>query len=366
MQQYSVDIFDRSLNFVGHTIIEGSNKIDDDYISARTNTIDFRTLDAEINNGDFIRLQNDQLNFFGVITDVSPGKKTTTLQFMPFISIFDELFLFDTKTQSTSASVTHPTLEKTIENYIKALYVNNEDALQNLPLLVSIDSSITQTAQWSLNITPDVKDSHYSIIHLYSVLIVNALKKYGVVIRVRPLFSAKRIQLIITKSSSTFKIDANLDNVHVKTLKYNDRPNGTNKLVIYNDQDYSQHLNFYVYTDRTWGIDNVNRITPVSLETRSVTPDEDFADPVQGFAAAALDVAYSTLSGLQWDNLIELEASPADENVKPVEMEVGQTVSVWYKGGKYTSILTGRLISPSSITLLFGSERIEYSKRARR
>lgn len=366
MPQYNVDIFDRSLRFVGNTLIDNSIKLDDDYISARANTIEFKTIDAEIKNGYFVRLQNDVTSFFGVISDASPGKKKTTLQVMPFISIFDELFLFDTKKQSTNENVTHPTLEKTIETYIKSQYVENEDTLQNLPLIVTIDSSITQTAQWSLNITPDVEGTHYSIIHMYSVLIVNALKKYGVVIRVSPVFSAKKIRLLITKSTTTFKMDANLDDVLVKTLKYNDRPTGTNKLVVYSDRDFTQRLNFYVYTDRTWGIENTNRITPVALETRSVTPDDDFADPVEGFAAAALDLAYSTLSGLQWDNLIELEVSPFNDNIKPTEMEIGQTVSMWYKGGKYTSILTGKLISPNSITLLFGSERIEYSKRTRR
>lgn len=365
MLQYSVDIFDRSMVFVGHTIVDNS-KIDDDYISAKANGIQFGTIDADIKNGDFIRLQNEQTTFFGVIVDVTPGKYITSLQFKPFISIFDELFLFDTKTQGTDANVSHPTLEQTIKRYIDAMYVNNSDTLQNLPLVVSIDPSITQTQNWSLNITPDVKESHYSIIHLYSVLIVNALKKYGVAIEVTPSFRTRKINLKITKNLQTFKIDANLDNVLVKTLKYNDRPTGTNKLVVYNDQDYSQTITFYVYLDRTWGVNNTNRITPVVVESRSVTPDDEFEDPLEGFAAAALDLAYSTLSGLQWDNLIELEAVPSDKNIEPNQMKIGQSVSVWYKGGKYTSILTGKIISTNSVTLLFGSERIEYSKSFRR
>ena len=365
MLQYSVDIFDRSMAFVGHTFVDNP-KIDDDYIAAKANSIQFGTIDADIKNGDFIRLHNEQMTFFGVIVDVTPGKYTTSLQFKPFISIFDELFLFDTKTQGTDSNVSHPTLEQTIKHYIDAMYVNNSDTLQNLPLVVSIDPAITQTENWSLNITPDVKESHYSIIHLYSVLIVNALKKYGIAIEITPSFRTRKINLKITKNLQTFKIDANLDNVLIKTLKYNDRPTGTNKLVVYNDQDYSQTLIFYVYIDRTWGVEDTDRITPVVVETRSVTPDDEFEDPLEGFAAAALDVAYSTLSGLQWDNLIELEALPSDINIKPNNMKIGQTVSIWYKGGKYTSILTGKIVSTNSVTLLFGSERIEYSKSFRK
>lgn len=364
MRQFNVDIFNRSLGFVGHTIID-VRSIDDDYIAAKANTIEFKTIPNVITNGDFIRLENDFISFFGVVTDVSPGKELTTLQFKPFISVFDELFLFDTKNQNTDATVSHRTLEETIRYYVNSLYINNADTLQNLPLSISIDPTITQTKNWSLNITPDVEGSHYSIIHLYSVLIVNALKKYGVVIHVAPNFSSRTIHLTITKQFQEFKIDANLEDVFVKTLKYNDRPTGTNKLVVYDDQDYSQTITFYVYTDRSWGVDNVDRITPVVLETRSVTRDEEFEDPVEGFAASALDLAYSTLSGLQWDNLIELEASPVNKNIEPTQILIGQTVSIWYKGGKYTSILTGKIISPNSITLLFGSERIEYSKRLR-
>lgn len=152
-------------------------------------------------------------------------------------------------------------------------------------------------------------------------------------------------------------------------MKYNERPNGINKLVVYNSTDFTSPVTFYVYTDRTWGIGEESgkeRITPVVMDAQIVTPDSSYEDPLDGFAVAALDAAYSTLSGLQWDNLIELETAVNDPLVKPYEMNIGQLVSIWYKGGKYTSMLTGKTYSNNTVTLLFGSERIQYSKRAKK
>ena len=217
---------------------------------------------------------------------------------------------------------------------------------------------------WSLNLTPDVEGSHYTIIGLYTVLIVNSLKKYGIAIRVRPSFTQKKFILTISKSTRMLNIDGDLDNVTVKTLKYNDRPTGVNKLTIYNSDNYSMSVTFYVHTDRSFSTeDSTNRITPVVREVRDATPDSSITDPTEAFLVAAADVASSVLSGIEWDNLIELETFVSDENVRPMEMEIGQTIKLWYKGGTYQSILTGKTIGTDGITLLFGSERIQYFKR---
>lgn len=362
MRQYNVDIFDRGLNFLVNDVVT-VNRIDDDYISSKTNSIDIRSTSL-VSAGDFIRLQNDTTNFFGVITDASPGETQTTVAFKSFITIFDESILFNTKNQGTDANVSHPTLEQTIYNYITAAYVSTSDTYQRLPISVSIASG-TQTSKWSLGIVPDTENGQYAIIKLYTDLIIEALKRYGVGITVTPSFSTKTIRLVIGKYTESFKIDGNLKNVNVATLKYNDRPAGVNKLIVYNTDNYSENITFYVHPDRSWDIEDQDRISPVLKEVTGVVPDQDYEDPSEGFIAAAVDSAYSVLEGQQWDNLIELEVSPADTNVQPLEMKIGQTVTLYYKEGSYTSILTGKIIEPEIITLLFGSERIEYSKRSK-
>lgn len=362
MRQYNVDIFDRGLNFVFNDVVM-INRIDDDYISSKANTVEIQSTTL-VNAGDFIRLKNDTTNFFGVITDVAPGEHRTSITYKSFITIFDEPILFNVKDQGTSDNVTHPTLEQAIQNYITASYISTSDTHQRLPILVSLESG-SQTSKWSLGILPDIEEGQYAIIKLYSDLIVEALKKYGVGITVTPNFSTKKVNLLIGKRTNNFNIDGNLKNVTVATLKYNDKPTGVNKLIVYNNDNYGQSLTFYVHPDRSWDTEDTDRISPVFKEITSTTPDQDYEDAYAGFVSSAVDSAYSILEGQQWDNLIELEVSPVDENIQPLDLKIGQTVTLIYKEGKYKSILTGRIIEPELITLLFGSERIEYSKRLR-
>lgn len=363
MLPYNIEFFRNNMGLLEyvHRDMASNLVIDDDYISSNASSLEIGSTD-QVKNGDYIYIKNDEINFLGVVSDVSPGEYATKISYRPFVSVFNEDFLFDTHLQGSRSSVS---LEQTIINYLTSLYVNPSDAYQRLPILVTTDiPSAQQTMHWSLNLTPDVEGSHYTIIGLYTVLIVNSLKKYGIAIRVRPSFTQKKFILTISKSTRTLNIDGDLDNVTVKTLKYNDRPTGVNKLTVYNSDNYSMSVTFYVHTDRSFSTeDSTNRITPVVREVRDATPDSSITDPTEAFLVAAADVASSVLSGIEWDNLIELETFVSDENVRPMEMEIGQTIKHWYKGGTYQSILTGKTIGTDGITLLFGSERIQYFKR---
>lgn len=361
MLQYNTEFFDRNLDFVYSCVIDGV-PIEDDYISLKITKIDIPATQSVL-NGHFIRLQNDRVTFFGVVSDVSPGEFVTRIAFKPFISLFDEDFVFDTSMQGTS-NTNHLSLEETISYYLNNLYVNPSDTYQQLPISVEIDGLIERTTRWTLNITPETEGSHYRIMNLYSSLLIGALKKYGVAIDVNPDFGNKRINLVITKRPNRFSIDANLADITVETIKYNDRQTGVNKLEVYNTDNYSQYIVFYVHSDRSWDTDDTDRITPVSREVRSVAPS--YAQGVNAddaFADAAYDIAYSVMSGISWDNLIELIAYYSDPNVDPLSLGIGQVVEITYKDGRYTSILTGRIFSDESMTLLFGSDRIEFTKR---
>ena len=360
MQQFNVDIFDRTLTYVTNEQAAVSS-IDDDYLSPQTNTITILNTEEEFKAGYFIRLQNDKLSFFGLITDVSPGEFETTIQFTSFISIFSETILFWTGQQGTEAGHA-ATLEDRLRANISVNYVSHADTYVRLPIRIYVDPSITQINRWTLGIIGAKDGLKYATPDLYSDIIIPALKKYGVAIIVTPDFNAKIVDLKITRSSKTLNIDGNLDNVTVRALKYNDRPLGTNRLTLVNGNNTNQQITYYVHPDRSFDTSNTNRITPVSFETRIVNPSENTA---AAFQAAALDEAYNVFSGNSWDNLIELEVDPDDENIQPMELEIGQKITLWYNGASYTSILTGRIIEESCIVLLFGSERIEYTKRTK-
>lgn len=361
MQQFNVDVFDRSLSYICNeqTTI---NSLDDDYLSPRANTITISNVDKEIIAGYFIRLQNDDTEFFGVITDVSPGEYETTIQFASFISIFDEVILFWVGFQGLEAGHADP-LERTIAHLIRTYYVTTTDRLMYLPLNVYVDPNITEIQQWTFGITRTREEINFTTLSIYADLIVPALKRYGVSLIVTPDFNRKMIDIKVTRSSKTLNIDGELNDVTVRTLKYNNRPLGTNKLEIVNNLNQNTTIKYYAHPDMTFDTNNTNRITPVAFETRMVVPREN---TTASFQAAALEEAYNVFSGAAWDNLIELEVAPDNQNILPMEMEIGQKVTLWYKGATYSSILTGKVIEDHNIILLFGSERIEYTKRAKR
>ena len=367
MQQYDIDFFDRDLIFV-HRDFVNDIRVDEDYLSLTQNSVEIGGTTA-VKNGHFIRIVGNGVKFFGVVSDCNPGQYKTTVFFKPFLSLFDENICFDTNAQNKTVDrvvdgvtekINAKSLENVIKDYITSEYINASDTLQNLNITVSV---VTDTRPWGLNITSDVEGSHYALIGLYGVLISRAMKQYGIALNIEPDFQRKKVGIVISTQDQMLSIDGNLDSVTVKTLKMNDRPDGINKLTVIDTTDFTRRITFYVYTDRTWGIDDKNRITPVVKEYALATPDETIADPITAFGSAALDVGYSKLSGLTWDNLIELELIPSDPNINAVDMKFGQPIALWYKGARYISILTGRMLNSGTITLSFGSERIHYSKR---
>lgn len=358
MQRFNVDVFDRTVSFVYNATVDATS-VDDDYVSASLNIVEVPATQL-VETGHFIRLQNDNYYFFGIVTEVSPGEVSTRIGFKSFLTIFDEEVLFDTNWQGTGHAATRPTLETVIRNFISDTYVNPSDTYQRLPLVVTIDATITETLDWSFGIRPEKDTSHYAVANLYSDIIVRAIKEYGVAITVEPVFYDRKVHLTITKRPTPFKISADQDNVVVKTLKYSDKTVGINKLIVYNADNYNQNITFYVHPDKTWNTTNSNRITPVSRGVKLVTPQENTVD---SFVEAATEAAYSELSSSSWDNCIELEVYVDDANITPMTLYIGQVVEIYYKGASYKSILTGRILDGDKITLIFGSERIEYTKR---
>lgn len=368
MIQYNIDFFDTNLEFK-HNAQASDLSIEDDYLTITSNQVVIPPTTV-VETRDFIRVDRGDASFFGVVSSVDPGEKETKIIYKPFVSLFDEDILFDIRDQNktvektvdgTKTKVNRYSLETVIKRYIDNYYVSASDTNQNLNMSVVVGS---ETLPWSLGIYADNDYTPYSIRGLYKDILVPALKQYGIAINVQPDFNTKQITVTISKNVYSLDIDGDLSNIIVKTLKYNDKPVGTNKLEVYNAYDASHSpVIFYVHPDRTWDTKDKNRIVPVARSVRMVMPDSETEDPAEALAIAALDAADSELSGLEWDNLIELETMPRDELINPMNLEFGQTISLWYQKGRYVSILTGKSITSDNITLIFGSERIKFTKR---
>lgn len=368
MLSYNIDFFDRQLVNIHHDTA-GDISLSDDYISLQNNSLEIRYTETDIKDA-YIYISREGYEFFGVVVSVEPeDNNILKVTYKHFLSLFDEKVLFDTNWQLKNTTVSgssiktnSKTLEQMLKDLIDATYVNASDTLQRLRIQVATETS---TRPWGFNLITDTEGQHYCLVSLYSVLIVNAMKMYGVGIYVEPDFVERTITLNIVNNSvrPAIHIDGSLHDINIKTLKVNDRPRGVNKLTVYNTDDYSESLDFYVYTDRSWGIENRDRIFPVVRDAKGAMPDSTIADPSTAFALAAVDVAYGVLEGLEWDNLIELEVAFNDPLLHPLELLIGQTIVFWHDNANYTSILTGRDVSTDSVTLIFGSERIKLTKR---
>lgn len=365
MRQFDVIFFNRDLLYQHHDSVSDP-EIKDDYLAIQNNTIEIAATD-KVKVGHFISLQSDDYSFFGVVTDVKPDDYQLKVSYKSFLSVFDEDALFDTDLQkknttdpSGGSKINSRSLEATLKYIIDTNYVNNPDALQNLRISVTATNNIKR---WGLNLTSDTEGMHHCIVGLYRVLIVNAMKLYGVALNITPDFSDRIININISTSQRVLDIDGDLNDVDVRTLTVDDRPNGVNKLTVYNTSGYTQYLNFYVHPDKTWSAENTNRITPVVRDVKGAYPDSSIADPTEAFVESALDIAYGILSGLTWNNLIELEVSPNDELINPLTLDFGQTIRLHYNDSVYESILTGIELTSKSVFMTFGSERINFTKR---
>lgn len=351
MRQFNVEIFKRDFSFVSHTNVSNVSYAED-YLSPVTNEI--TVLNCEASKGDYIRIQDAEDDFFGIITAVSSqDARTMTIQYGSFLSIFDTDLLFDTDLQGTS------NLETVLKNLITGMFVSNPDTVQNIPGL-SVETA-GSTTNWGFNLKSDTEGKHHCIINFYSVLIARALEKYSVVITVTPDVQNKAIVLTIGAIQESPKvIEADLPNIVVKNVVIKETDKDVNKLTVYNTENYTDVRTYYRHSDDTYSTANTDRITPVVQEIHGVAPAQDGT-----FENAADSDAANVFGGISYNNLIELTVTNGDTLIKPYALDIGQVVNIISKGNVYTSILTGKAVSDST-QLTFGTIRLDLTKIIKR
>lgn len=358
MTQYNVEIFSPDFSLKHHTNVSDV-MYSMDYLSPQNNNITILFYDGA-EKGDYIRIVGDNDEYVGIIKSISnSSRELTSITYESFLSVFNTQCLFDTDWQGGNTS-----LEQTLANIINGMFVNNTDTSMNIAGL----SVITQgaTSSWGFNLKSDTEGKHKCIINLYNVLIVRSLEKYSV--RLKPVFDfeQKTIKLYIGKSTNDIvTIEADLPNIIEQNVIIKETSNDTNKLVVYNTENYLTSRTYYRHPDDTYNMSDTNRILPVVQEIHAVAPERNGDTITKTFAQQADSDAANTLGNLNYNNLIELVVLNDDTLVKPYDMEIGQIVSVISKGKSYKSILTG--IEKSDKTLLsFGTIRIDLTKILKR
>lgn len=357
MRQYSVEIFDRSFNLLCHTNAE-IEEYSEDYLSPETNEVEVFNCNAS--KGDFIRIKNNQNEYFGIVTSIeSQTEKIMTISYGSILRLFDTDILFDTDLQGGNVS-----LEQTISNIITRMFVNNTDSNMNIAGLSVTTSGSTNN--WGFNLKSDTEGMHHCIINFYNVIIARSLEKYGVVIRVVPNVQQKTIQLIVGKiTDGIVKIESDLRNVIEKSIIIKETSNDTNKLVVYNTENYTTTRVYYLHPNGSYDTTNANRITPVVQEIKGTAPEREGSTITRSFIKMADSEAADVFGSINYNNLIELAVLNEDSLVRPYELEIGQEADIYSRGKIYRSILTGKTVGQQTV-LTFGTIRLDLTKILKR
>lgn len=351
MQPYNVEIFGKDFSFKQH-YNSGRISYKYDYISPVENTITIAH-DPNVSKGDYIRIVNDEEEFFGIIKGIAVGGKTneiSKIKFAPFESIFKEKILFDTTLQGSNK-----TLEEMIAMYITHYWINNADDVQNIPGLIV--ETISSTTDWGFHLTSDVQGLNKTIINFMTVIIKHSLTKYQVGLYIEPNFKEKKIVVKIgKKNTSIFRIETHLPNVIKKNIVLNETTEDVNKLILYSSENLEDCIIYYKHPNKTVDTINKDRIVPViyDIQTVATRENETFEESAEKIAAKVFDTE-------SYNNLIEVTVLNDDDLVNAKKISIGQEVLVISNNNEYSSILTG-YEKGTKTKLIFGTIRLELTK----
>lgn len=267
MRPYSVEIFDKNMDFQFNALIE---KLDfkTDAVSQVKNTFkitknfkpssDPRGWYVKITryNGTQEFSYND--NYEGVITAFEEGEDFNTVTFT------DLAALFDLDIPMLSVSLQGKTIESFIEEVITNTFKNSSDASQNLPIPLS--TNVTSSTYGSFDCFNT--DEEVVSVNILRDIINPAYSSYGIYTRVTISYQYKMIELWIGIPNYTIKtIESDLPNVIDSqfTIK---KEQGTqiNKVIIYDKYTMTERY-YYLYTDGTVStsssLSGKTRVTPV-------------------------------------------------------------------------------------------------------
>lgn len=351
MQAYNIEIFNRKFENIYHDNLDHVD-YSMDYLAPVESHIIVST-DDNISEGQFIRIKRKYQDVFGIITAVEYIEDGMDLAFKPVeAELFDTAILFDTNLQGGSQS-----LEETIASFIRKEFLENDDAIQNVGCIGAI-RTVSRTTGWGFNLKSETEGMHHCIVNFYNTILVRSFEKYGVIVRCIPDFRNRTIDIEIgTISISAMYIESDLPSVLTKDVVIRQTDNSTNKLVIWNDANYTQSLIYYLHPDGTYNTKNQDRMTPVHQNIVSVTVDEG-----KTFETVAASAAAETFGQIQYNNMIELEVMNDDTLINPLSLVIGQPVYITHNGRAYASIFSGIEVVADLSKLTFGTIRLDLTK----
>lgn len=344
MIPYNVEIFTPAFEYRSSAQVEYL-KHKFDYLDIEKSGIDLPGI-LEAERGDWIRITRGEFSAEGIVSEVIGKENSVELEYKPFHKILDiDVYM-------NPEALTIRTMEQWLADLIRDTYVINEDKLQNISgLEVKVTSGHYGAA---------LADYEEGIHNLFDVS-VSAFLSYGIVCEFEMNIQRKKLTLTIgSREMQKRTIEADLPNVLKKTVLVKEASETTNKLVVYNQEDYTQKIIYYRdRSDRITTLDT-NRMVPVVCESVAVKVGNKTLEEV------ALSRAENKLKPSRYDNLIELKVQVDDELIQPEKLKIGQQVNVIHNGKNYHTVYTGMEYEKELITLIFGAVRLELTKTLKR
>jgi len=366
MRQYNVEIFDRDMNFQCNSITEDI-KYKSDYLDPEQYNVELVSKDiSDVGVNYYAHIYGEGEEYVGLITsyeEKSEGILRLTIQEFP--SLFDLDVMIDVNDWNY-------TFEQYIKKWIDTIYVTGDPSMR-IPFEISISST---TNDWSIEYDienePDEDEPmppiEVAFVNLFDDIILPAFTSHQIRLKYSFDINNKKILIDIGKNTnSSFVIEADLPNILDKSVVIKKSTNETNKLIVYNEENYNNSITYYLHPNGTFDTINQNRVTPVAyklMHTKKETDkDESGAEIItKTFAEAAQEKAVETFGKNKYTNLIELKIFNDDDLIQPKTLEVGQVVQVISKDSIYETILTGREIN-NTTKLIFGTVRLELTKK---
>lgn len=359
MRPYNVEVFDRDMNFLSNTVTDDV-KYKEDYLDPEKYKISLSGV-SNVPTNSFIHIFRDNEDYIGLVTqteDKTDGALNVTVN--ELASVFDVDVIADVNDMANYS------LEEYIKKWITELFIDGDTSMA-MPLSISTSSTTTDwVIDFSVKNEPREDEPEPTMLitelNLLDDVILPAFTQYQIRLDYSINLNTKQISIDIGKNTAAqIVIEADLPNIIDKNVVVKKASRQTNKIIVYNSEDYTESITYYLHPDDSFDTEDDDRIVPVSYKLLTAKAEEDEGEITKTFEEAAHEKAEASFAKNKYTNLIEIEVLNDDELVNSKQLKVGQVVSVISDGVAYTSILTGRSIN-NTTTLIFGTLRLELTK----
>lgn len=345
MMPYNIEILDSAFNYKSSYQTQDMEYHEDYLIMDNSRCVVHEITAAE---GDYIIISGAAKNV-GIVTACEDKGNQYEIQFKPVLMMTDVDVHYDREQLKTVS------LEAWIAGILNDTFRDNADTMQNITGFSAVPLTETKNV---------VIELESNIGNLYSI-ITEALVKYSVVVDFDIDVNKKTLTASIqARNKESPVIEADLPNILSRLFVIKQADKTVNKLSVYNENDETEHTDFYMLEDGSIVTDSTaaGRISPVVFATTYIKHD---ADDEQTFEEAAYEKAFSSMQAADYNNLIELTMLNDDTMVNPGKMEIGQRAKVIRNGTVYDTVLTGKVIGKTT-KLIFGAVRLELTKKLKR